>query len=66
MRKFNDLNRSFQTISSTDSRRKLDLKCSQMEHILVDFKRSIAEGDMVLFYFTAHRIQFKVKTKKYY
>ncbi|CAF1437822.1 unnamed protein product [Adineta ricciae] len=37
----------------------LDLKCQEMEHILLDFQYSIKKGDMVLFYFSGHGLQWE-------
>lgn len=39
---------------------KLDLTCEEMEYALVKFKHSIQEGDVALFYFAGHGIQWEV------
>lgn len=39
---------------------KLDLTCEEMELILVKFKHSINEGDMIVFYFAGHGLQWEV------
>ena len=40
---------------------KLNLTNKDMELALVHFKHSIQPGDMVLFYFAGHGIQFEVR-----
>ena len=44
---------------------KLDLTHEAMELVLVKFKHSINEGDMVLFYFAGHGTQWEVCIKGY-
>ncbi|CAF1346902.1 unnamed protein product [Rotaria sp. Silwood1] len=43
--------------------KKLHLKCAEMKHVIIDFEQSIEPGDMVLFYFAGHGIQWQVCAK---
>jgi uncharacterized caspase-like protein len=40
---------------------KLHLKRAEMQKVLVDFENSIKPGDMILFYFAGHGIQWEVR-----
>ncbi|CAF4207359.1 unnamed protein product, partial [Rotaria sordida] len=39
--------------------KKLHLKRAEMQHVLIDFENSIEQGDMVLFYFAGHGVQWE-------
>ncbi|CAF2984634.1 unnamed protein product [Rotaria sp. Silwood2] len=39
--------------------KKLHLKRAEMKHVVIDFEESIEPGDMVLFYFAGHGIQWE-------
>lgn len=40
--------------------KKINLTTEEMDQVLLDFKRSLSMGDMVLFYFAGHGIQWEV------
>ncbi|CAF4514959.1 unnamed protein product, partial [Rotaria sp. Silwood2] len=40
--------------------KKFHLKRAEMKHVVIDFEESIEPGDMVLFYFAGHGIQWEV------
>ncbi|CAF3782102.1 unnamed protein product [Rotaria sp. Silwood1] len=55
-----DMSSKLESIGFTTNGPKLDLTCEQMEHAVVEFKHSIEEGDMALFYFAGHGMQWEV------
>ncbi|CAF2770111.1 unnamed protein product [Rotaria sp. Silwood2] len=43
--------------------KKINPTHDEMETVLFKFKQSIHEGDMILFYFSGHGVQWEVSTK---
>ncbi|CAF4147252.1 unnamed protein product [Rotaria sordida] len=39
--------------------KRLHLKRAEMQHVIIDFENSIEQGDMVLFYFAGHGVQWE-------
>ncbi|CAF5027427.1 unnamed protein product, partial [Rotaria sp. Silwood1] len=54
-----DMSSKLESIGFITNGPKLDLTYKQMELTLVEFKHSIEEGDMVLFYFAGHGTQWE-------
>ncbi|CAF3988907.1 unnamed protein product [Rotaria sordida] len=61
----NDANDMSSNLESIDFivTKKLHLKRAEMQHVLIDFENSIEQGDMVLFYFAGHGVQWEVCIK---
>ncbi|CAF3753952.1 unnamed protein product [Rotaria sp. Silwood1] len=61
----NDANDMSSILESIDFivTKKLHLKRAEMQHVLIDFEHSIEPGDMVLFYFAGHGVQWEVCIK---
>ncbi|CAF2944235.1 unnamed protein product [Rotaria sp. Silwood2] len=57
----NDANDMSSILESIDFivTKKLHLKRAEMQHVLIDFENSIEPGDMVLFYFAGHGVQWE-------
>ncbi|CAF4926200.1 unnamed protein product, partial [Rotaria sp. Silwood1] len=55
----NDMSSELKRIGFTTGGPKLNLTCEQMKITIADFERSIEEGDMVLFYFAGHGVQWE-------
>ncbi|CAF1458600.1 unnamed protein product, partial [Rotaria sordida] len=57
----NDANDISSTLESIDFivTKKLNLKRAEMRHAIIDFEESIEAGDMVLFYFSGHGVQWE-------
>lgn len=55
----NDMSSALTSIGFTVTT-KLDLKRVEIMHTLADFEASIQPGDMVLFYFAGHGVQWEV------
>ncbi|CAF3934015.1 unnamed protein product [Rotaria sp. Silwood1] len=43
--------------------KRLHLKRAEMKHAVIDFEESIEQGDMILFYFAGHGVQWEVCIK---
>ncbi|CAF4815532.1 unnamed protein product, partial [Rotaria sp. Silwood1] len=54
----NDISSTLESIGFIVTK-KLHLKCAEMKHVIIDFEQSIEPGDMVLFYFAGHGIQWQ-------
>ena len=55
----NDMSYALKSIDFNVTKR-LHLKRAEMQHVIIDFENSIEQGDMVLFYFAGHGIQWEV------
>ncbi|CAF1476427.1 unnamed protein product, partial [Rotaria sordida] len=54
----NDMSSALEIIDFNVTKR-LHLKRAEMQHVIIDFENSIEQGDMVLFYFAGHGVQWE-------
>ena len=55
----NDMSSALESIGFIVTR-KVNLKRTEMRHVIIDFEDSIRAGDMVLFFFAGHGVQWGV------